>query len=215
MGESATPYKKGDGPSCMAARFASADHGFGCSPDGKETSNIIFKAGAARDGYFDNNNIHTQATKHMDLCKKYWPDEEHILIYDNATTHRKRPDNALSAQKMPKNTPKEGCNWGVQVVEKGPDGKPIPGRLVLMENPRKRLFAWAQLILKMDNIKIYIFQKATHMLESSRGWLSFWRNADIFGHMISVQNARNLNAPQTFAFAVVIVFSIMNQISLM
>ena len=24
-------------------------------------------------------------------------------------------------------TPKEGCNWDVQVVEKGPDGKPIPG----------------------------------------------------------------------------------------
>ena len=126
VGESATPYKKGDGPSCIAARFASADHGFGCSHDGKETSNIIFKAGAARDRYFDNNNILTQAKKHMDLCKKYWPDEEHILIFDNATTHRKQPNNALSTQKMPKNTPKEGCNWGVQVVEKGPDGKPIP-----------------------------------------------------------------------------------------
>ena len=127
VGESATPYKKGDGPSCMAARFVSADHGYGCSPDGKETSNIVFKAGAARDGYFDNNDILAQATKHMDLCEKYWPDEEHILIYDNATTHRKRPDHALSARKMPKTTPKEGCNWGVQVVEKGPDGKPIPG----------------------------------------------------------------------------------------
>ena len=134
MGESATPYKKRDGPSCMAARFASTDHGYGCSPDGKETSNIVFEAGAARDGYFDNNDILTQATKHLDLCKKYWPNEEHILIYDNATTHRnnatthrKWPDNALSAQKMPKNTLKEGCNRGDQVVEMGPDGKPIPG----------------------------------------------------------------------------------------
>ena len=47
-------------------------------------------------------------------AKKYWPDEE-------------QPNNALSARKMPKNTPKEGCNRGNQVVETGPDGKPIPG----------------------------------------------------------------------------------------
>jgi hypothetical protein len=69
----------------------------------------------------------------MDICKKYWHDEKHIFIYDNATTHLKCADDALSAQKMPKNTPELGTNWGIEVtkrgdsgkIEYGPDGKPL------------------------------------------------------------------------------------------
>ena len=56
-------------------------------------------------------------------AKKYFPDDQHVFIYDNATTHLKRADNALSAHKMPKNTPKPGTNWGIEVKKCKPDGQ--------------------------------------------------------------------------------------------
>jgi hypothetical protein len=36
----------------------------------------------------------------MDILQRDYPDEQHVLLYDNATTHTKRPANALSATKM-------------------------------------------------------------------------------------------------------------------
>ncbi|KAJ7219947.1 hypothetical protein GGX14DRAFT_355152, partial [Mycena pura] len=60
---------------------------------------------------------------------------EHVFVYDNATTHRKQADDALSARKMPKSTPvpyKSGKNAGkmrpnflVKRIAKSTDGKPI------------------------------------------------------------------------------------------
>lgn len=69
----------------------------------------------------------------MDILSKHYPNEDHVLIYDNATTHQKRAPNGLSASKMPKNIPKPGTNWGVEVPQRdvngrtlrGTDGKPI------------------------------------------------------------------------------------------
>ena len=77
--------------------------------------------------------IISQATTAMDICEEYFPNEEHVFIYDNATTHLKHAENALSAQKMPKFTPKEGSNWGFEVTKRdvignivhGIDGKPL------------------------------------------------------------------------------------------
>ena len=63
----------------------------------------------------------------MDILEADYPNEEHLLIFDNATIHTKHPDDALSARKMPKFTPKEGSNWGVEVTHCGPDGKIIYG----------------------------------------------------------------------------------------
>jgi len=68
----------------------------------------------------------------MTIVSKHFPDNHHIFIFDNATTHLKHPDDSLSARKMPKFPPKEGTNWGVEVMVKdpfgkitfGPDGKP-------------------------------------------------------------------------------------------
>ncbi|KAJ3896959.1 hypothetical protein F5879DRAFT_996902 [Lentinula edodes] len=48
--------------------------------------------------------------------------KDHVFIFDNATTHLKRAEDALSARKMPKFTPKEGMNWGVEVTMKASDG---------------------------------------------------------------------------------------------
>ena len=61
--------------------------------------------------------ICAQATTAMDILNEHYPAEDHVFIYDNATTHLKRADDALSACHMPKNSPKhrsgwDGVNWG-------------------------------------------------------------------------------------------------------
>jgi len=64
----------------------------------------LFKAGKNQEGYFMNKDILNQANKAMYILEKYYPDEDHILVFNNATTHLKRPDSALSACRMPKQT---------------------------------------------------------------------------------------------------------------
>jgi hypothetical protein len=73
----------------MAAHFVSADYGWLSSPDGMKTAQILFHAGKVRDGYFDNENIWQHLALSMDLVEKYYPDEDHVFIFDNATTHLK------------------------------------------------------------------------------------------------------------------------------
>ena len=38
----------------------------------------------------------------MNILARDYPDEEHWFVYDNATIHRKRANDALSARRMPK-----------------------------------------------------------------------------------------------------------------
>jgi len=111
----------------MVADFVSADYGWLRSPDGKQEARVLFKAGKAREGYFTNEDILQQASHAMDILKQHFPDDKHVLLFDNATTHQKRADDALSASKMPKFTPKEGTNWGVKTNVIGADGKPVYG----------------------------------------------------------------------------------------
>ncbi|KAG1838717.1 hypothetical protein DFJ58DRAFT_860846 [Suillus subalutaceus] len=70
--EGAIPQPKGEGASLMVADFVSADYGWLCSPDA------------------------------MDILEKWYSHEDHVLVFDNATTHLKQAEDALSAQKMPK-----------------------------------------------------------------------------------------------------------------
>jgi hypothetical protein len=97
----------------MVADFVSADYGWLRSPNGKEEARVLFKAGKAQQGYFTNEDILSQANAAMDILEKYFPEDKHVLLFDNATTPQKQADDALSASKMPKFTPKEGKNWGV------------------------------------------------------------------------------------------------------
>ncbi|KAG1888983.1 uncharacterized protein F5891DRAFT_1216029 [Suillus fuscotomentosus] len=124
INESAVPLPKGEGASLMVADFVSAVYGWLHSADGKESGRILFRAGKARDGYFTNNNIIAHAEKAMDILSRDYPNEDHVLIFDNATTHRKRADDALSARKMPKNPSK---SWGVTLAVKDVNGKPLVG----------------------------------------------------------------------------------------
>jgi hypothetical protein len=111
----------------MVADLVSADYGWLRSPDGKEEARVLFKAGKNREGYFTNDDILNQANRAMDILEKYYPDEDHVLVFDNASTHQKRPDGALSARRMPKRTSTVEKNWGVEVNVHGDNGQPVYG----------------------------------------------------------------------------------------
>jgi hypothetical protein len=138
--EQAKPYTKGESHSLMVANFISADYGWLRSPDGKESVQVLFQAGKGRDGYFDNNAIQAQAEHAMEILSKHYPDEDHVLIYDNAKIHIKRAEGSLSALKMPKG-PSENFMVEVNDVEDdeklrySPDGK-IKKKKVPMLNGR-------------------------------------------------------------------------------
>ena len=122
----AKPYKKGEGTSLMIADFVSADFRWLRSPDGKQSARRVMKPGKAKDGYFTSEDIKLQAEEAIRICRDCWPQYEHVFVYDNAFTHLKRPEGSLSARRMPKNTPKEGNNWGIEVTKRDPiTKKPI------------------------------------------------------------------------------------------
>jgi hypothetical protein len=125
--EAARPYAKGEGASQMVADLVSADYGLLRSPDGKEEARVLFKAGKNRKGYFTSNDILEQGGKSIDILKMHYPDEDHVLVYDNATTHLKQADGALSACRMPKFTLKLESNWLVEVTVRGENGKAVYG----------------------------------------------------------------------------------------
>ncbi|KAG1811337.1 hypothetical protein EV424DRAFT_1515609 [Suillus variegatus] len=123
-----TPQPKGQGVSLMAVDFVSADYGWLRSRDGTQSARILFRAGKARDGYFTNDEIIRHAEKAMMILEKDYQDDDHVFVFDNASTHQKRADSAISARQMPK-----GCrHWGVDAPVRdaqgklicGPDGKP-------------------------------------------------------------------------------------------
>ena len=118
---SAKPYAKGEGESLMVADYVSADLGWLLSQDGKKSARRLFKPGANRDGYFTNQEIIEQADDAIKILKESYPAYDHILIYDNATTHLKCPEDSLSARRMPKNIPKPGKNWGIEVSKRDPN----------------------------------------------------------------------------------------------
>ncbi|KAG1741265.1 hypothetical protein EDB19DRAFT_1973104 [Suillus lakei] len=117
--EGAVPKPKGEGASLMVAHFVSADYGWLQSVDGKESARILFKAGKGRDRYFTTDNILVHATLAMDILDKHFPHDDHVLVFDNATTHVKRADDAPAARDMPKNPSK---TWGAVVTIKDAHG---------------------------------------------------------------------------------------------
>lgn len=85
---------------------------------------MLFRAGKAHDGYFDNSNIWEQSQRAMDILSKYYPDKDHTFIFDNTKTHLKQPETSLSALKMPENP----SQWfSVDIANIRPDGKPKHG----------------------------------------------------------------------------------------
>ena len=108
----------------MVADLVSANYGWLWSPDGSEEAWFLFKAGKNRKGYFTSEDILKQTEKAINILEKYYPNEDHVLVYNNATTHLKWPDGA-SARKMPKFTSKPESNWLVEVNAVDANGKVI------------------------------------------------------------------------------------------
>lgn len=72
----------------MIADFVSADYGWLQSTDGKNSARVIFRPGKNREEYFTNEDILAQVEHTMAILGQYYPNEDHIFMYDNATTHR-------------------------------------------------------------------------------------------------------------------------------
>jgi hypothetical protein len=121
----AKPYAKGDGASFMVADFVLAKFGWLHSPDGTKSARRVMRPGKNKDGYMTNADVEEQAQAAMDILTEYYPAYEHVFVYDNAMTHLKRADGALSACKMPKNTSSHKTNWLVEVTAHDSNGKPI------------------------------------------------------------------------------------------
>jgi hypothetical protein len=121
-GEKPVPQPRGEGSSLMVSDFVSANYGWLHSPDRKKEAQVLFKAGANRDGYFTNEEILEQATHAMTILKKYFPHDHHILVYYNACIHLKCAPDALSTHQMVLNIPKPGKNWLIEVPELNSQG---------------------------------------------------------------------------------------------
>ncbi|KAG2159587.1 uncharacterized protein EDB93DRAFT_1074222 [Suillus bovinus] len=107
----------------MAVDFVSADYGWLRSRDGTQLACILFCAGKARIGYFTNKEIIWHAEKAMMILEKDYQDDDHVFVFDNASTHQKRADSAISAYQMLK-----GCrHWGVDAPVQDAQGKLICG----------------------------------------------------------------------------------------
>ena len=123
--ETAVPRPKGEGHSLMVADFVSADYGWLRSPNETNSARVLIRPGARRDGYFTHDDVVAQVTKAMDILTEHYPNNNHIFIFDNATTHVKRAANALPARNMPVNTSTPGKNWCVKVPSIDTNGHQI------------------------------------------------------------------------------------------
>ncbi|KZV93591.1 hypothetical protein EXIGLDRAFT_590991, partial [Exidia glandulosa HHB12029] len=121
------PLPKGEGASTMVADFVSADYGWLRSKDETKATRLLLKVGKNREGYFQSENVLEHVQKAMDILERDYPDEDHLLIFDNAPTHTKRAPGELSALKMPKGVPKPGTNWGVEVPMRDDNGSIVHG----------------------------------------------------------------------------------------
>jgi hypothetical protein len=119
------PYTKGEGQSEMVGEYFSPDFGYLRSLDGTECARVVWKPGKNRDGYFTNEDFMQQVDNVINILEKNYAGMKHILIFDNATIHLKHSEDALSARRMPKFTPKEGTNWGIKVTKRDENGNVI------------------------------------------------------------------------------------------
>lgn len=67
-----------------------------------ESARVILKPGSGRDGYFTSEKVVKQLRDAIKIVEETYPDYTHVFIYDNAPSHTKRPDDAISARRMPK-----------------------------------------------------------------------------------------------------------------
>lgn len=111
------PRPKGEGQSLMISDFLTADWGRLRDNDRCvftfflllnshiyfSEARIVFKPGKNRDGWFSANDLLNQVDHAIDIFEgltKGWA--QGLFLFDNAPSHQKRAENALSARRMPK-----------------------------------------------------------------------------------------------------------------
>ncbi|EUC54751.1 hypothetical protein RSOL_071590, partial [Rhizoctonia solani AG-3 Rhs1AP] len=99
--EHATPFKKGEGSTIMVADFVCAQFGWLRGKNG-ESARVIFRPGINRDGWFTCARVVKQLEDAVKIVQDTYPEYTHVFIYDNAPSHTKRPEDAISARAMPK-----------------------------------------------------------------------------------------------------------------
>lgn len=129
--ESPKPYAKGEGQSLMVADFVSSTLGWLSSPDGYERARVTLRPGKGRDGYFSCGEVLEQLTTAMNILDKHYASYEHVFVLDNARTHTKRAESALSARRMPKN-PRRSFEFDTVVRDSS-------GKAVLGQNGEPRM----------------------------------------------------------------------------
>ncbi|KAI0371201.1 hypothetical protein BV20DRAFT_942876 [Pilatotrama ljubarskyi] len=139
--ETPVPRKKGEGVSLMIADLMSPQlpTGWFCSKDGEKSARVIFHLGKNHDGYFTNPDVLAQLSTAMDICAVDYPEYRVVFVLDNATTHSKRANDALSARKLSKGpTGKEKPIFGVNRNVRGADEKLVykPDGKLLKEKVR-------------------------------------------------------------------------------
>lgn len=83
------PKSKGEDASLIIADFISADYRWLHSPDRTKHAHEYFKLDKNWDRWFTNEDILDQATNAIDVLKRYYPNERHILVFDNVITYLK------------------------------------------------------------------------------------------------------------------------------
>lgn len=78
------------------------------------SARVFFRAGKNREGYFGHENFISQVKKAVDIFEERMPGRVALFAFDNATTHQKRAEDALSARHMPRNP----CHWKSKFVPK-------------------------------------------------------------------------------------------------
>ncbi|KAB5588529.1 hypothetical protein CTheo_8030 [Ceratobasidium theobromae] len=127
LSASPEPSKKGEGRALMVSDLISADYGWLRSPDRNDRTREFFKAGAGRQEYFSTEHVCKQITHVVDILAEHYTGEDHVIVFDNSPTHKKRGADAPSAQQMPKFTPKEGAkNFLVQTTDEAGNMVEVP-----------------------------------------------------------------------------------------
>lgn len=115
--ETEVPKPNSEGASLTVADFVSVDYGWLRSPDWKEPAgrSLPVSSFALERNLTAISQTATywlkSLTVAMDIIQTHSPHDDHFFVFDNATTHLKRADTALTARKMPLKTSKPEKNW--------------------------------------------------------------------------------------------------------
>src|SRR5258705_11786976 len=167
----------------MVADFISADYGW-LRGDGCD-AHVTLKPGKNQDGYFSNGDGLAQAARAMNILQQKYPNEKHVLVFDNARTHAKQAEDALSAANMPHN-PK---HWGIPVPAHHTNGS-----IIYQPNGKPCMTVWLIPHLMANNNPYTSLTIAPCTQVNSKGWhRSLESMAILLTACTSKQSVRALN----------------------